>query len=131
MEKSPEFIMHSSTETPLTELGHKQAKKVGQRLKDTAFDMTFSSDLSRAYDTALAIVKDPGAITTDPLLRERDYGRFENKPIQVYHDAKKLHFGDRKTDLDSEKRMAIEFFAISVSENMRNTFYPSLAINPC
>ena len=51
-------VLNSATETPLSELGRSQAMKVGQRLQDEAFDLAFSSDLSRAYDTALAIVGD-------------------------------------------------------------------------
>ena len=80
-------LLNSASETPLSEVGRSQALKVGQRLQDEVFDMTFSSDLSRAYDTALAIVGDPGFIIKDPLLRENDMGRFENQPLRMMIDA--------------------------------------------
>ena len=80
-------MLNSASETPLSEVGRSQALKVGQRLQDEAFDLTFSSDLSRAYDTALAIVGDPGVIIKDPLLRENDMGRFENQPLRMMIDA--------------------------------------------
>ena len=98
---SPDTIFNASTETPLTELGRQQAILVGQRLKDTNFDMAFSSDLSRAYDTASAIIGNSVAITKDPLLRERDYGVFENKPWKLFLEAKELQFKDGETDKKS------------------------------
>ena len=79
--------MNSATETPLSDLGRSPAMKVGQRLQDESFDLTFSSDLSRAYDTALAIVGDPGVIIKETLLRENDMGRFENQPLRMMIDA--------------------------------------------
>lgn len=75
---------HGATESPLTELGRQQAQKVAARLKDEKFDMVYSSDLSRAYDTCLAIVGgDPKVIVKDELLRERGFGRFEGQPNSV------------------------------------------------
>jgi len=81
--------VHGSTESPLTEEGKRQAAKVAESLRNEVFDAVYSSDLSRAYDTALAIVgADRGhTIETEPLLRERDFGRFENAPWSVFKQA--------------------------------------------
>ena len=43
--------------SPLTEEGRRQAGLVANRLATTAFDLALSSDLTRAWDTALAILK--------------------------------------------------------------------------
>ena len=42
--------------SPLTELGHQQARLVARRLADTKFHLGFASDLVRAWETAQAIV---------------------------------------------------------------------------
>ena len=67
----------------MTEVGRSQAQQVGARLRDEKFDLVYSSDLSRAYDTCLAITGDPEVIIKDQLLRERDFGRFEGQPNSV------------------------------------------------
>merc|ERR1711962_279730 len=54
-----EGVTHGCTESPLTEMGRSQAQQVGARLRDEKFDLVYSSDLSRAYDTCLAITGDP------------------------------------------------------------------------
>ena len=46
------------SDSPLTPLGHSQARLAAEHLKSTHFDAVYSSTLSRAYDTAVAIVKD-------------------------------------------------------------------------
>lgn len=47
------FLGH--TNLGLTELGHKQAKRTAEFLKDKNIDIIYSSDLMRAYDTAKAL----------------------------------------------------------------------------
>ena len=80
-------MTRSCTESPLTELGRSQAKKLAARLQNEKFDLVYSSDLSRAYDTCLAITGDPEVIVKDQLLRERDLGRFEGQPTSVLRNA--------------------------------------------
>ena len=63
-------------ETPLTRLWIKQAWVTWAALKSVKFDVIFSSDLSRAYDTAKNIIWEQEVITT-PLLRERCYHHYE------------------------------------------------------
>lgn len=60
---------------PLNARGLQQAHAVALRLKSESFDALYSSDLSRAVQTAEAIVQQTGhAIHTDPRLREWDLG---------------------------------------------------------
>ena len=67
--------------SPLTEEGRRQAGQVANRLATTAFDLALSSDLTRAWDKALAIVKrNPSLkeVKECQLLRERNFGVLEN-----------------------------------------------------
>ena len=64
----------------LNDLGHWQASRVAMALQDEPIEAIYSSDLSRAFDTAQAIAKranPPLAVTPDVGLRERHFGHFE------------------------------------------------------
>lgn len=65
----------------LTEEGISQARQMREQLKDTRIDLIVSSDLKRATDTA-AIISEPhgGHFITEPLLRERDFGKYTGEP---------------------------------------------------
>lgn len=70
-------------DSPLTELGRRQAEIVAEALKDVPFDRIVSSDLSRARDTALAIAKRHGlAVEALRELREIDVGEAEGKKFE-------------------------------------------------
>lgn len=66
----------------LTEPGREHARSVLRaRYADQHFDMVFTSDTQRAYDTACLICADrPLTIVQDARLRECDYGDFEGRP---------------------------------------------------
>lgn len=81
--------MQGQTDTPLSDIGRAQAGAVGKHLATTRFDALYSSDLSRAYDTASAIAAQTGhAIQREPLLRERTFGIFEGL---TYADMAQRH----------------------------------------
>lgn len=70
------------SDTPLTEKGKMNAKKIGQVLADLRIDYLFSSDLKRAVDTARLLIADhPTATVKEPIqkqfFREVFYGSFE------------------------------------------------------
>ena len=68
--------------SPLTELGHQQACLLANRLADTKFHLGLSSDLSRAWDTAQAIVAaNPSMdkVRECRFLRARNAGIFEGE----------------------------------------------------
>ncbi len=70
--------MQGQTDTPLSDIGRAQAEAVGARLADHPFVALYSSDLSRAWDTAAAISRASGrAIRREPALRERTFGILE------------------------------------------------------
>jgi len=66
----------------LTEHGRQHAQTVLRaRYTDQPFDVAFTSDTERAYDTACLIFADrPVPILRDARLRECDYGTFEGRP---------------------------------------------------
>ena len=73
-------IHQGHMDSPLTELGLEQAKKLAKRLKDEKFDLVYSSDLSRAYNTAKEIMKyHDNEIIIDELLREINKGEWTGK----------------------------------------------------
>ena len=70
------FCGHS--ETTLTEKGESQARALGARLAKEKFEAIYTSDFSRALETA-ALIAGSRAITprADPDLRELHYGEWE------------------------------------------------------
>lgn len=76
-------IWAGSSDTPLTELGHQQAKQAGKHLKKQglAFDVIISSPLERAHHTAKHIATEIDypheAIVIAPQSVERSFGELE------------------------------------------------------
>ncbi len=67
-------------DVPLNQMGELQAQALAERLAQEKIDAVVSSDLARAYDTALAIAQ-PHSLTVlrDPDLREIKMGAWEGK----------------------------------------------------
>ncbi len=61
-------------DSPLSELGRRQAEQLGARVRGRRFDRVVSSDLSRAQDTARAT---GFSFELEPAFREFDVGRWE------------------------------------------------------
>ena len=66
------------TDIPLSALGLAQAERVAEALADEPLAAVYSSDLSRASQTAEAVARRQGlSVQIDVGLRERAFGRFE------------------------------------------------------
>lgn len=66
-------------DSPLTPSGLAQARALAQRLAAVAFTALYSSDSGRALQTAACIAQSTGRqVRTDPRLRERHLGIFQN-----------------------------------------------------
>ncbi|MDE6591184.1 MAG: histidine phosphatase family protein, partial [Oscillospiraceae bacterium] len=64
---------------PLTELGREQARQAADKLREVEFTRCVSSDLARAFDTALICTEGRGVSPEpDPDLREQDMGALED-----------------------------------------------------
>ena len=74
------FLGH--TDLDLSELGYKQAELTAKALENTHFDYIYSSDLIRAYNTAVPIAKSHNLeINTNKNFRELHAGRWEGKNV--------------------------------------------------
>lgn len=70
--------MQGQQDSPLSDTGMHQARRLGQRLADLSFSELYSSDLGRAYATARSVAEVTGhEIAVDTRLRERHFGVFE------------------------------------------------------
>lgn len=68
-------------DTPLSECGVEQARRLGERLAHRAVAHILSSDYARAEATAACIAEATGApLEREPLLRERDFGTLRGTP---------------------------------------------------
>jgi broad specificity phosphatase PhoE len=77
----------------LNENGINQSILAGKALCNTLFDVIYSSDLNRAFETATKVVeksnvlKQPVDIIPEVLLREMSHGKFENGPSSKMREA--------------------------------------------
>lgn len=98
-------ILAGQQESPLSELGQKQAIEAGKAAADYDFDVIISSPLIRALQTAEIIAEhigfDKNLIVTIPDLIERSFGDIEGKK---YEDTP---FGSGNT-IETEKAPGIE-----------------------
>ena len=86
-------IYSGQSDVKLTELGRTQAENIAPILANYNFDRVYSSDLSRAYDTARLAIPDCEPILT-PLLREFDLGSITGWSI----DKVRREYGPLKSD---------------------------------
>lgn len=97
-------LLSGQSESSLTQEGRKQARVLAETLKGVAFDVIFSSDLSRATQTAEIIkLERKLIINTNKLLRERNFGKHEGKDKKVYREENKDAFEKLQTLTDEEK----------------------------
>jgi broad specificity phosphatase PhoE len=69
-------------ETPLSERGLEQARRLGERMRGVALERILTSDYARAHATAEAVHTTTGApLEVHPLLRERNLGDHRGTPF--------------------------------------------------
>ncbi len=72
----------------LSPLGIEQAKEMGERYKDSHFDVIFCSDLQRSYKTAEIAFENRLPVIKDARLRECDYGDLTQQPSEIVDKEK-------------------------------------------
>lgn len=70
-----------STDIPLNEKGREQARKAAEELQSIRFDVIYTSELSRAMETGLAVaaLQQDCKVFHEACLNENDFGEFEGK----------------------------------------------------
>lgn len=83
-----QIMQGSLIDTPLTELGEKQALLARKKLADIHFDAVYSSPLKRANQTATIISSQKPKL--DERLLEFDYGTWDGRPLaELYQNYPK------------------------------------------
>ncbi len=101
-------IIQGQSNSNLTPNGIEQAKMLCKDLRDIKFDALYSSDLSRAKQTAEIIsLEKQLAISASHLLRERNYGSWQGKPMKEYSENIKQAL-DKLGDISLEERQRIK-----------------------
>ena len=94
--------MQGQQDSPLSARGRAQAQALGTRMRHEVFDHLYSSDLTRAHETAEAIAAVTGhEVKLDPRLRERAFGIFEGltrDEMASRHPAEYEFFRSRDPD---------------------------------
>lgn len=85
-------IASGLNDMPLSNLGLKQAKDLGERYQDQVFDAVFCSNQQRSYRTAeIAFGNRDFPIIRDPRLRECDYAHLNGAPKAQVDAVKGQH----------------------------------------
>jgi len=86
-----EKLVHGFTDSPLNEIGEKQAETAGKALQNVLFHKAYSSDLKRTMRTCEHIIEQNkvsnismGDIIKDERLREQNCGKCENMPVSKW-----------------------------------------------
>ncbi len=70
-------------DVPLNERGREQARRLGEAMRHETVDAIYTSDLSRAHQTANAVAQRAGlAVIPESGLRERGFGIFEGSTFK-------------------------------------------------
>ncbi len=97
-------ILLGHLESSLTKKGMRQAKMLSQKLRGVRFEKVFSSDLSRAEQTAKIFASQHKlSVITTKLLRERFIGSFEGKKTAAVKTELKELLAKFKTLANKEK----------------------------
>jgi broad specificity phosphatase PhoE len=98
------------TDIPLNQTGIEQARTLAMQLSGEQLTAVFSSDLSRALDTARAVAAVHGLeVTIDPRLREKNFGTWEGltdvEIAERFPHAQRGQWGDGETTEEVAQRV--------------------------
>jgi len=107
--------IQGQTDIPLNDTGHKQALAMAFNAAHYNFSAIYSSDLSRAYNTAQMVAARRGFdVKTVPHLRERHYGIFQGITAEEgaeRHPEAHAHYRTRDLDYNFETGESLNRFA--------------------
>ena len=98
------------SDRPLNETGRAQARALADELEGEPLDAVYSSDLARAYETALIVAERKGLpVTAVSALREKDFGSWEgltdHEILIRFPDARRGQWGDGETHDEMAERV--------------------------
>src|SRR3989344_7262899 len=97
-------IIQGHKDSPLTKIGIRIAKQHANKLKNIHFDAVFSSDSLRAKQTAdIVALKRNIAIKTTQLLRERSFGKYEGRNLDIFTNELK-HLVEKFEKMSDEEK---------------------------
>ena len=109
-----ELRVQGSSDIALNELGRRQAQALAQELEHVELDAIYSSDLSRARETAAAVAALHGLeIRLDPRLRERAFGSWEGLTREEIHALPEGSRHDGESDEEVRERVLEAIQAIA------------------
>lgn len=107
------------TDITLNQTGQNQAEEVAAKLREVSLTKCFSSDLLRAYETALILKGDREIpISMDKRLRERNFGEFEGVSYDDFHSTPE----EKRKRIESDEQMRVRalIFLKEVSDSFPN-----------
>jgi broad specificity phosphatase PhoE len=92
-DNQPPLRFQGWRDTPLNDTGRRQAAELAERVSEEGIDALWSSDLSRARETAEIVARRLGLeVRLDPRLREANRGDWEGRLFaDVAHDEPKAY----------------------------------------
>lgn len=115
-------------DTPLSELGQKQADALGKRLRGVAIDRLVTSPLTRTRQTAEAIATWQGdlQVEIEPEIIETNHGQWEGKPVLMIKDQWPREYRIWQTEPSRAEFPGGETYAETRERTMRwwNEFLP-------
>ena len=102
--------VQGQTDVDLNPTGRAQAEALARSLADTRLGAVYSSDLTRALETAEAVARPRGLrVLTDPDLREKNFGSWEGltdvEIAERFPEAVRGRWGDGETTEDVAARV--------------------------
>ena len=111
-----ELRIQGSSDIELNELGRKQARALAEELAGVELDAIYSSDLSRARDTAEEVAAAKGLpIRLDARLRERHFGSWEGLTREDVTERYPGERHDGESDEDVRARVLAAIDAITTA----------------
>jgi broad specificity phosphatase PhoE len=107
--------LQGQTDVSLNKTGKAQAMACAETIKDISFQRCFTSDLLRAYETALILKGEREfPVSMDKRLRERNVGQFEGALKEHYYQIPDLN-GKIESDEQLKERMMIFLHEVRAS----------------
>ncbi len=115
------LLFQGQTDIELNGRGRRQAASIGRWMKNRDIKAIYSSDLKRAFETAVIMKKKAGIkckIIRCPGLRERHYGSLEGAHYKNYLDRKKFDGERDKVFFPRVKKAFEEIIRRSCGKNI-------------